>query len=81
VFSSNGQDGTLSIIQEKDPNTYVSLGDIPTAPTARTMSLDPDSGRIYLVAATLQPPEVRQEGNEHRKVVPGSLRLLFLDPQ
>lgn len=81
VFSSNGQDGTLSIIQEKDPNTYVSLGDIPTAPTARTMSIDPDSGRIYLVAADLQPPQVSQEGNGHRKVVPGSLRLLFLDPQ
>jgi YVTN family beta-propeller protein len=28
IFSSNGRDGTLSIIQEKDPNAFVSLGSI-----------------------------------------------------
>jgi YVTN family beta-propeller protein len=80
VFSSNGQDGTLSIIRQRDPNTYVSLGNMPTAATARTLSLDPDTGRIYLLAAELQPPDGSQEGSGRRNIVPGSLRLLFLDP-
>jgi hypothetical protein len=55
VFSSNGQDGALSIIQKKVAQTFVSLGSVVTAPTARTMSVDPDTGRIYLVAAEHDP--------------------------
>jgi YVTN family beta-propeller protein len=80
VFSANGQDGTLSIIQEKDAQTFVSLGSIKTAPTARTMSLDPDSGRIYLVAGELEPASADDQARR-RSIVPGSLKLLFLDPR
>ena len=82
VFSANGQDGTLSIIQEKDAQTFVSLGSVVTAPTARTMSVDPDSGRIYLVAAELDAAAATAGSDQahHKSIVPGSLKLLFLDP-
>jgi len=92
VFSSNGQDGTLSIIQEKDAQTFVSLGSIKTAPTARTMDIDPDTGRIYLVAADIEAapsadsaasPAAASAGSpapRRPSIVPGSLKLLFLDP-
>jgi YVTN family beta-propeller protein len=79
AFSSNGVDGTLSIIQEKDAQTFVSLGDLKTAVTARTMALDPETGRIYLLAADLDTSTASAPG-ARRTIVPGSLKLLFLDP-
>jgi YVTN family beta-propeller protein len=82
IFSSNG-DGTLSVIAEKGPNEFVSLGSVATMLGARTMTIDPESGRIYLVAAQLRvnvtadPSDIR-----HRYLtVPGSAKLLFLDPE
>ena len=77
VFSSNGRDGTLSILQEKDPQTFEPLATVKTAVSARTMDIDPASGRIYLVAADTAPAAT--EG-ARPSVVPGSLKLLFLDP-
>lgn len=81
IFSSNGKDGTLSIIQERDPQTFVSLGTIKTAVSARTMGIDPETGRLYLAAGSLEPTPATQTGSQRPKVVPGSLKLLFLDPQ
>ena len=80
AFSSNGVDGTLSIIQEKDAQTFISLGEVKTAITARTMAIDPNSGRIYLVAAELDAPAANAAPAARRAVVPGSAKLLFLDP-
>ena len=77
IFSSNGKDGTLSIIQEKDPQTFVALETVKTTVSARTMSLDPQTGRLYIAAAST---EALAAGEKRPKVVPGSLKLLFLDP-
>ena len=84
AFSSNGQDGTLSIIQEQDAQTFVALGSIPTAPLARTMAIDPATGRLYLVTADIDPsvPAVATNapGPHRRPIVPGTVKLLFFDP-
>jgi DNA-binding beta-propeller fold protein YncE len=85
VFSSNGRDGTLTVIKEQDANTFVRLGEIKTAVTARTMTLDPQTGRIYLVAADIDTAAaaaaVPSSGRPRRPpLVPGSTKLLFLDP-
>ena len=81
AFSSNGRDGTLSVIQEKDPNTFVALEPVQTAVTARTMALDPDSGRIYLVAADIDAKAVTPGSAPARpSLVAGSTRLIYLDP-
>jgi DNA-binding beta-propeller fold protein YncE len=82
IFSSNGRDGTLSVIQEKDADTFVSLGSIATRASARTMALDPSSGRIFLAAAEVDKNAPPPAPGPHRGVpiVPGSLQLLFLDP-
>ena len=81
AFSSNG-DGTLTVIGEKTPDSFVSLGSVPTMRGARTMTLDPGSGRLYLIAADLSVNEsVDPADARHRySVVPGSAKLLFLDP-
>ncbi len=93
VFSSNGRDGTLSIIQQKDPQTFVSLGSVQTAVSGRTMAIDPVSGRIYLAAAEVGAPAVpghalpavSGQGTGEPQlpgsvILPGSLKLLFIDP-
>jgi YVTN family beta-propeller protein len=81
AFSSNG-DGTLTVIAEKTPNSFVSLGTVPTMLGARTITLDPKTGRLYLVAADMKINESADPKDfRHRySVVPGSVKLLFLDP-
>lgn len=77
IFSSNGRDGTLSIISERDAQTFVSVGSVKTSLSARTMGIDPSTGRIYLAAADVDPSTTKQQ---RPAIVPGSLKLLFLDP-
>ncbi len=55
VFSPNGLDGTLTIYQQTSPDTYQPLDTITTAVSGRTMSLDPETGRIFIVAADTDP--------------------------
>ena len=80
VFSSN-RAGTLSVIREDGANQFTSLGEVPTHLLARTMALDPKTGRIYLLTADRM--EVDPAATDPRKrysIVPGSVRLLFADP-
>jgi YVTN family beta-propeller protein len=77
VFSSNGADGTISVIQQKTPDNYVALPPIKTAPGARTMGIDPATGRLYVAAAELEPPAAP---GGRPKPKPGTLRLMFFDP-
>ena len=81
AFSSNG-DGTLSVIKEKDANTFVVLPSIKTALSARTMAIDPKSGRLFLAAADVAKidPPATPGGRPHVQFVPGSLKLLVFDP-
>src|SRR5665213_755538 len=81
AFSSNG-DGTLSVITESVPDEFATLGAVATRFGARTMTLDPVTGRIYLVTAdyvvnaNADPADIR-----HRySITPGSVKLIFLDP-
>lgn len=87
IFSSNGMDGTLSVIREVDANTFVPAGSVNTALSARTMSVDPVSGRIFLAAAATNAKAMaalraaRQAGKRGPSpFVSGSLELLFFDP-
>lgn len=46
AFSSNGQDGTLSVVQEKSGKWTVE--NVPTKKSARTMTIDPKTHNLYL---------------------------------
>ncbi|HEX5460127.1 MAG TPA: YncE family protein [Steroidobacteraceae bacterium] len=87
IFSSNGVDGTLSVIREVDANTFVPAGTITTALSARTMSVDPVSGRVFLAAAATTPQAMaaaraaRMAGRHGPSpFARGSFELLFFDP-
>jgi hypothetical protein len=79
AYSSN-RDGTLSVVAEISPDNLAALPAIPTQLGARTMAIDPQSGRIYLVTADMAVND-SAAGDARRRysVKPGSVRLLFLD--
>lgn len=79
VLSSNG-DGTLSVIKELSADRFIAAETVQTKPSARTISINPKTGRIYLVAADLvSAPDGAGQG--HRPVyAPDSVKLLYLDP-
>jgi DNA-binding beta-propeller fold protein YncE len=82
IFSSNGGAGTLSVIAENSPGSYAAPVEIPTTHGARTMDVNPKTGRVYLVAADYtEDASIPVTDRRHFKVVPGSARLMFLDPQ
>ena len=80
IFSSNF-DGTLSVILEELPNQFVAEEPVKTAIGARTMAIDPQSGRIWLMTAeyaenaSAPPNNLRQR----YKIKPGTAKLLILD--
>lgn len=87
IFSSNGMDGTLSVIHEVDANTFVPVATIKTALSARTMGVDPVSGRLFLAAADTNAKAMaaaraaRMAGRRGPSpFVRGSFKLLFFDP-
>jgi YVTN family beta-propeller protein len=83
AFSSNGE-GTLTVIAEKGPNDFAVAETVPTRVTGRTMGVDPASGRVFIAAADIDPKAPVPPGPNGRpgrpQPLPGSLKLLFLDP-
>jgi YVTN family beta-propeller protein len=83
AFSSN-YDGTLSVVRETSPQTFESAGSIPTAITGKNMTIDPDTGRLFVAVADIDPKAPVPLGRNGRpgraKPLPGSLKILFLDP-
>jgi len=80
AFSSNGS-GTLTVLQVAGPDQFELLQETPTQPLARTMTVDSETGRIYLLAGERIEVEPAAPNPRRRYgVAPGSARLLFLDP-
>ncbi|MBV8977677.1 MAG: YncE family protein [Alphaproteobacteria bacterium] len=81
AFSSNS-DGTLTVVEEKSGDNFSVLANVPTARGARTIALDPKTGRVFLPVADIariDPPE-KPGGRPHVTFVPGTMKLLVLEP-
>ena len=83
IFSSN-YDGTLTVIHEENPDHYVAAGSIKTQISAKNMDIDPASGRLYVMAGDVDPaapvPPDKNGRMARRQLLPGTVKLLFLDP-
>jgi len=44
----SGGDGTIGVFEQKDPDTYERVGEVPTAEGARTSLFVPETGTFYL---------------------------------
>jgi YVTN family beta-propeller protein len=82
VFSSNGQDGTITVVKQESPDKYSVLETVPTEKSARTMTLDSKTHKLFLSAAKLGPPPAATAANPHPwpTVVSGSFHVLVVSP-
>lgn len=71
AFASNGE-GNVTVAHEDSPETLRVVQTVPTARSARTMTLDPKTHRIYLSAADLEPAP----SGERPRPVPDTFRVL-----
>ena len=94
AYSSNGGDGTLTVVHEEKPGQFSVAATIPTQASARTITLDPQTHRIYLAAATSAPAPApaaaktetktapagatKGAGGRRRSMVPGSFAILVV---
>jgi YVTN family beta-propeller protein len=51
AFSSNGEDGTLTVVHEDDPDHYHVVQNVATQGGAKTLALDNATHRVYLATA------------------------------
>ena len=77
VFSSNGRDGTISVYQQRSANRYEPLATVGTMVSARTMAVDPGSGRLFVAGAEVDPSHMQ---NGRPGIKAGSLRLMIFKP-
>jgi DNA-binding beta-propeller fold protein YncE len=78
AFSSNGGDGTLSIVKQVN-GKYETVDTVQTARGARTMTVDPKNHKVYLLAAEYGPAPQSSTGKKARPpVLPDSFQILVL---
>lgn len=71
AFASNGE-GTITVVK-KDGKGYSVAENVPSAKSARTMTIDPNTHKVFVVAADFNPPA---EGQRRGTMKPGTFRLL-----
>lgn len=78
VFSSNGESGTMTVVQATGSDPYGSTQDIRTKVGARTMAIDPEAGKAYTVSAELGPKPPASPSNPKRRpaILPNSFVVM-----
>lgn len=81
VFSSNGEDGTLTVLREIRPDRYETVATVPTQAGARTMALDAKTHHVFTVTATPQEPAPgAPPAGRRRAYAPGSFTIIEVGP-
>jgi DNA-binding beta-propeller fold protein YncE len=80
AFSSNGGDGTLTVVHEDSPDKFTVVENVPTLRRARTMALDTKTHQVYTVTAEFgqAPAPTTEQPRPRAPMVPGSFTLLVL---
>ena len=76
VYSSNGE-GTMTVVQEENENSFKVLETIPTQPSARTIALDRTTHHIYMPAAEFESAPA--DNNRRPAVKPNSFAILDIE--
>jgi hypothetical protein len=79
-MSSNGE-GNLTLVREESPDHYRVVNTVETQRGARTMALDPVSGKVYLVTAdyTSAPAPTSEQPHPRPTPVPDTFTVLVVD--
>jgi len=78
AFSSNGQDGTLTVVDAA--HGYKALESLPTMKGARTMAYDESADRVYVVTAEFGPAPQATAANPRPRptVLPDSFKIIVI---
>jgi YVTN family beta-propeller protein len=81
AYSSNG-DGTVTVVQEENENTFKVLENVETQKGARTIALDKSTHKIYLSTAEFgETPDITAENPHPRpSIKPGTFVIIQLEP-
>lgn len=79
AFSSNGGDGTLTVVREDSPEKFSVVENVATQRGARTMTVDPKAHRIFLVTAEFgqTPAPTAERPRPRPSILPGTFTLLI----
>ena len=81
AYSSNGESGTITVVQEVDANNFKVLENIPTQKSAKTIAINTKTHKLYLPAAEFDAPAATEDGKEAKaKIKPGSFVVLEVAP-
>lgn len=80
IFASNW-DGTVSVVRQKGADQYENVGDIQTQKSAKTMTIDPKTKRLFLSAAEMLPPDPAKGPRARPQPKPGSFTVLVVERQ
>jgi DNA-binding beta-propeller fold protein YncE len=80
IFSSNGGDGTMTIVHEDSPDKYTVLDNIATERGARTMEFDPRTRLAFTVTNKMNPAPAATADNPRPRatMVPNSFHIIVL---
>ncbi len=76
IFTSNGADGTVTVIHEETANKFIVIDNIVTKKGARTITLDKQSHLLYLPTAEFEAAAPNQQGRP--KMIPGTFQVLVI---
>ena len=84
AFASCGQAGSVTIAREETPDKLEVVQTLETARGSRTMTLDPQTHKIYLSAVDFQPapetpPEGTPPGRGRAQPIPNSFKVLVYE--
>jgi len=82
AFSSNGADGTLTVVREVSPNEFSVVENVPTARGARTIALDEKTHDIFLPTAKFGPPPAPTPDRPRPRptILPDSFEVIEVAP-
>jgi DNA-binding beta-propeller fold protein YncE len=80
AYSSNGSDGTLTVVHERDADHFDVAATLDTQKSARTIALDPGDHRIFLAAARFEETGTPSQPGHRPPMVPDSFAILVVTP-
>jgi hypothetical protein len=81
AFSSNGGDGTLTVVKSNGPTSFAPEQSLKTMPRAKTMTIDEKTGHIFVIAAEYgQAPAAPAPGQKGGRapMVPDSFSIVMI---
>jgi YVTN family beta-propeller protein len=78
IFTSNGSEGTISVVKEENANSLKLIETISTKKSARTITIDAKTHHLYLPAADMEPIPADAPKGTRPKMVAGSFQVLVV---